>query len=222
MISFKYFFFESIDFKTLPETCPYGFWISVNEVLPVSSEGHVTAATRYLGKTRQLGQGSLYNQMYSKGFVRVVAVKADDVMYIQSAKSKPNIGARKVARDVALFYGLQPEIENDPLFESVQTELPESAPYGFWVKYNEIIPVRGGPGSHWNTGKAYLLKKGIDTSFVHEKLFELGFVRCVFDVISDGMNIEFKPGTTPRESIKKAETVAEFYNSNPYVSAVRD
>jgi len=109
-------------------------------------------------------------------------------------------------------------------FESTQEELPPSAPYGFWIKYNEVITVRGGPGAHWNIGRVYLLKRGIDTNFVHEQMFKLGFVRCVFEVLNvdAGMDIEYKPGTTPRESIKKAETVAEYYKATPYVSAVRD
>lgn len=222
-ITFKQFFFEGVDFNKLPENLPYGFWVSADTVIPVNSNGHIVAATQYLSKDRRLEQGSLYTQMYNRGFVRVVNVKSDDACYIQSSKAKPNITARKVARDIALYYGLQPYIENDPIFtESADIDLPESAPYGFWVKYNEVIPVRGGPGAHWHVGKAYLAKKGHNTSFVHETLFKLGFVRCVSDVLSDGMEIEFKPGITPKESIKKAEDIAEFYNTVPYISAVKD
>jgi len=227
--TFKQFFFESIDFNKLPEQKPYGFWISAIEVIPIFSnnsikDDHIIAANRYLGKNRDSNQGSLYTQMYNKGFVRVVVDRGQDILYIQSSKLRPNITARKNARDVALYYGLTPVLEYDRLFESVQEDLPENAPYGFWIKYNEIIPVRGGPGAHWSTGRSYLLKKDIDTDFVHEQMFKLGFVRCVFEVlnIDAGMDIEFKPGTTPRESIKKAETVAEYYNTIPYVFAVKD
>jgi hypothetical protein len=55
-------------------------------------------------------------------------------------------------------------------------------------------------------------------------MFKLGFVRCVFDVIDidAGMDIEYKPGTTPKESIKKAESVAEYYGSIPYSTPLKD
>ena len=220
--TFKQFFYEQVDFNTLPDTPPYGFWVSVNKIIPVGSEGHVSAAVKYLGTNRELGQGSLYTQMYKKGFVRIVIVKEDDTMYVQSSKSTPNISARKLARDIGLYYGLQIEIDNDPLFESFDTNLPETAPYGFWIKYNEIIPVRGGPGAHWNTGKAYLLKKGIETSFIHEQMVKLGFVRCVFDIFDQTMEIDFKPGVTSRETIAKAESVADFYNFRTHLTAIKD
>jgi hypothetical protein len=44
--------------------------------------------------------------MYNRGFVRVVADKGEDIMYVQSSVNKPNISARRIARDVALHYGL--------------------------------------------------------------------------------------------------------------------
>lgn len=81
------------------------FWISLDQIIPVL-DNHITTATRYLGKNRNFGEGSMYTQMYNRGFVRVVADKGEDIMYVQSSVNKPNISARRIARDVALHYGL--------------------------------------------------------------------------------------------------------------------
>lgn len=162
-----------MEFKDIPDSRPYGFWLSPGlQLFVVPFEGHAKIASELVFENKKLKtqydkamtdadtELSLITPMQfleSIGFIRIVfdsKLRANGKLYYvgqTSAKQK------QLINDLGMFYETAPVEDNHEnrtkrlmgYYESVSfAELPESGFYGFWVLPHGDVEVVHNYGTH--------------------------------------------------------------------------
>lgn len=175
-----------MSFKDIPDSRPYGFWLSPDlQLFIVPFEGHSKIASELVFKNKKLkikyeeamatadSEFDMITPMQfleSINFVRIVfdsRLKPNPKLYFEGKASSKQI---KLIKDLGMFYDTPVVADNPELrqkriqgfYESVSfANLPESGFYGFWVLPNGNIEIVQNFGKHGEIAKLIILNNSV-------------------------------------------------------------